>query len=311
MEFLKYQHLERFGTIEVEKIETGECYVFPKIDGTNSSLWLNEDGILQAGSRKRHLTLDNDNAGFYAWAMKQENILAYLKEHPSHRLFGEWLVPHSLKTYKTDAWNKFYVFDVCIDKEADEILHEGDSKLKYLHFETYKPLLEKFEIGFIPPICKISDASYEDFVEHLMKNVFLIEEGKGIGEGIVIKNYAFRNKYNRQVFAKIVTSEFKEKHEKKTGSKLRKGSGLIEELIAEEFVTTALCEKVHAKIVLENEGWSSKFIPRLLNTIYYDLITEDCWNIVKKYKQPTINFKTLQYFVFNKAKAALPKVFGE
>jgi hypothetical protein len=29
-EFRKYQHLERFGTSEVQNIELGDCYVFPK-----------------------------------------------------------------------------------------------------------------------------------------------------------------------------------------------------------------------------------------------------------------------------------------
>ena len=40
MEFLKYQHVERVGTSEVENIELGTCYVFPKIDGTNASIWI-------------------------------------------------------------------------------------------------------------------------------------------------------------------------------------------------------------------------------------------------------------------------------
>ena len=32
MEFRKYQHIERFGTDEVDGIEIGTTYVFPKID---------------------------------------------------------------------------------------------------------------------------------------------------------------------------------------------------------------------------------------------------------------------------------------
>ena len=36
-EFKKYQHVERLGTSEVQGIENGMCYVFPKIDGTNAS----------------------------------------------------------------------------------------------------------------------------------------------------------------------------------------------------------------------------------------------------------------------------------
>ena len=60
--FSKYQHVERFGTTETNGIEMGMCYIFPKIDGTNSQLWF-EAGYLHAGSRNRELSLDNDNAG--------------------------------------------------------------------------------------------------------------------------------------------------------------------------------------------------------------------------------------------------------
>ena len=308
MEFKKYQHLERFGTTEVQNIELGKCYIFPKIDGTNSSLWLNEDGKLQAGSRKRHLTLESDNAGFYAWANQQEDINEYLKENPTHRLYGEWLIPHALKTYREDAWRRFYVFDVCIDKEENEITHDGDDKNKYLHYDDYSVNLEAFGIDYILPICTITNASYEQIVNQLIKNVFLIEDGKGVGEGIVVKNYNYKNKYNRQTWAKIVTSEFKEKHIKVHGSTEMKGKKLVEEQIANEFVTKSLCEKVYYKI--ENDGgFTSKRIPQLLNTVYYDVVKEDCWSFVKKHKNPIINFSTLQHFVFAKVKEHMKHLF--
>lgn len=305
--FHKYQHLERFGTDEVLNIELGECYVFPKIDGTNASVWM-EDGRLQAGSRNRHLSLDKDNAGFLEWAIKQEKLIAYLEENPTHRLFGEWLVPHSLNTYRPDAWRKFYVFDVAIDKEEIEITHEGDSKLKYLHYNVYKPLLDRFGIDYIPPISIIRNASYEQLINQLMKNVFLIEDGKGAGEGIVIKNYEFRNTFNRQTWAKIVTSEFKEKHAKVMGASEMNGKKMVEQEIVDKYVTEALCEKVYSKIKLE-DGWNSKMIPRLLQTVYYDLVKEDCWNFVKENKNPTINFSTLQHLTFLKVKSILSNIF--
>lgn len=37
-------HLERYGNDEVGGIEQGTTYVFPKLDGTNAQVWLNEDG---------------------------------------------------------------------------------------------------------------------------------------------------------------------------------------------------------------------------------------------------------------------------
>ena len=94
--FSKYQHVERLGTTETNGIEMGMCYIFPKIDGTNSQLWFNNG--LQAGSRNRHLEVENDNAGFYNWALKQEMFTKFFDKYPNLRLFGEWLVPHTLKT---------------------------------------------------------------------------------------------------------------------------------------------------------------------------------------------------------------------
>jgi len=308
MEFIKYQHIERFGTTEVAQIELGKCFIFPKIDGTNASVWLS-NGEIQAGSRKRHLTLDRDNAGFYEWVKEQLNILKYLKENPTHRIFGEWLIPHSLKTYRSDAWRKFYVFDIAIDKTQDEILHEGDSALKYISYEDYQPLLEKYNIDYIAPISIITNASYEQLVNQLMKNVFLIEDGKGVGEGIVIKRYDFINKYNRQTWAKIVTSEFKEKHSKEMGASEMNGKKLVEQEIANKYVTEALCEKVRAKIELENDGFGSKDIPRLLNTVYYDIVKEESWNFIKEFKNPTINYRTLLHFIIANIKEKMPMLF--
>ena len=210
MEFKKYQHVERFGSTEVKDIEIGECLIFPKLDGTNSSVWLHDVGHIRAGSRNRELTLDKDNAGFYAYASSNDNIKNYLEKHPTHRLYGEWLVPHSLKTYRDDAWRRFYIFDVCIDKE--------DGGVEYIPYDIYKPLLEEFNLDYIPPLAVIRNGSYDQLIYYLDKNNFLVQDGKGSGEGIVIKNYNFYNRYGRQTWAKIVTNEFKEKHIKEMGS---------------------------------------------------------------------------------------------
>lgn len=294
MEFRKYQHLQRYGTTEVQNIEIGTTYIFPKIDGTNASVWLDKNGEIQAGSRKRHLTIDDDNGGFYAWVKKQKNILEYLKENPNHRLFGEWLIPHSLKTYKDDSWRNFYIFDVAVDKSETEITHNAEDKVKYLPYKKYKHLLENKGLSFIPLMAKITNPTYEQLIEQLAKNTFLIDENKGIGEGIVIKNYEFKNRFGRNSFAKIINSEFKEKSPN-LSSVLKDKK--VEKDIAKEFVTTALVEKVYAKI--DNDGgFNNKKIPQLLNTVYYDIVREDIWNILKKYKSPSINFKTLQKCIF-------------
>lgn len=295
--FKKYQHIERFGNTEVDCIELGITYIFPKIDGTNGSVWL-ENGEIKAGSRNRELSLEKDNAGFYQWVLSNDKIKAYLTENPTHRLYGEWLVPHSLKTYREDAWRRFYIFDITIDKENDEI--------EYIPYELYSEKLESFGLDYIPLLVKYKNGDYERFMNQLKQNTFLVKDGEGIGEGIVIKNYDFYNKYNRQTWAKIVGSEFKEKHIKEFGSNEIELT-MLEEKIAEEFLTESFIEKEYSKIAIE--GWESKFIPKLLGIVWHEFVKEETFNIIKKYKNPKIDYKILQRFVIGKIKRVKRDIF--
>lgn len=295
MEFKKYMHIERFGTTETQGIENGMCYVFPKIDGTNSQIWCDTENI-RCGSRTRELSIDNDNAGFMQWAIIQPAFHRFFNKYPNLRLYGEWLVPHALKTYAETAWRNFYVFDV-VDSEGD-----------YLPYEQYASYLEEFGIEFIPPLCKVENPTYDRLIAQLEKNGYLIEDGKGIGEGIVIKNYDYKNKYGRVTWAKIVTNEFKAKHQKHQVTEIKE-SKIIEQEICEKYVTKALVEKEIAKIENETGEWSSKYIPRLINTVYYCLVTEECWNFVKEFKFPNVDFKRLQFFCTQQIKTQMPNLF--
>lgn len=293
MEHLKYQHIERIGTDETNGIEIGICFIFPKIDGTNTQLWTDGDSIF-TGSRNRTLSLDNDHFGFCRWAVNQRNIKDFFLKYPNLRLYGEWLVPHTLKTYQKTAWNKFYVFDV---------MDRG----KYLSYDEYKILLDEFNIEYIPPICKIKNPTYERLISLLEKNVYLIEDGKGTGEGIVIKNYDYKNKYGNIIWAKIVKNEFKTAHAKADITNIKE-KNIIEELIVDKYITISFIEKEFAKIK-EECGWTSKQIPRFLNTVFYLLIKEECWNFIKEFKNPTIDFKKLSYFTTVKIKELKPNLF--
>lgn len=292
MEFKKYQHLEKFGSAETNGIDMGMCYIFPKIDGTNSQLWYNNG--LQAGSRNRQLQIDNDNAGFYNWALSQPKFEMLFKIYPTLRLYGEWLVPHTLKTYQKTAWNNFYVFDVMENEN-------------YVPYETYKNILDAFEIEYIPPICKVENPTYERLVNQLEKNGYLIEDGQGVGEGIVIKNYDFKNKFSNTIWAKIVKNDFKAKHAKCDVTELKENK-IIEQEIVNKYITKVLVEKELAKITIDKD-WSSSRIPQLLNTIYYCLIKEESWNFIKEYKNPIIDFKRLAYFTNARIKEVMPELF--
>lgn len=301
MEFKKYQHLERFGNDEVEGIELGKLYIFPKLDGTNAQVWLDDEGNIKAGSRNRELTLEKDNAGFYKFVLENENIKKYLEKHPTHRLYGEFLVPHSLKTYREDAWRRFYIFDVYLDKE--------DGSVEYIPYDIYKPLVEEFGLDYIPPIVTMTNGSYEYFIRTLDNNTFMIQDGKGVGEGIVIKNYDYYNKYKRQIWAKIVTNEFKEIHKREMGVNNIKTEKVIEQEIVDNYCTAAFIEKEYSKILNETGEWDNRKIPMLLGRVFSELVKEETWNIIKKYKNPTINYKTLNALVINKIKTVKSDIF--
>jgi len=289
---------DRLGCSEVQEILCGTVYVFPKIDGTNAQVWADIDGNMHYGSRRRELTLDNDNAGFMAWASGNENITSFCQVHRETHLFGEWLVPHSLKTYRENAWRRFYVFDV--------VTFNGDDA-RHMDYESYKPALDARDIEYIVPQRILINPSVEDCMRETDANEWLVTEGKG--EGVVLKNYDFVNKYGRQVWAKIVTSDFKQKHHKEMGAPITKCTSLVEPEVVEDLLTADIIDKVYANICCSEGGWSSKMIPRLLETVWHDFVIECSYEMVKKWKLPTINYKTLKAFTIQKIKALKPELF--
>ena len=281
MQYRSYQHIEKLGNKEVEGILKGRCSLQPKIDGTNGVVWLGDDGIIHAGSRKRDLTLDNDNAGFYNTIIHNENIKSYLLEHPDHYLYGEWLVPHTIKYYDPSAWKHFYVFDVYSDERC------------YIAYNEYSKELDKFGIKYIPEIISIIDPTIDDLTNCLKESKYLIPEDK-MGEGIIIKNYSYRNPYGRCIFAKIVAEEFFD-----TKSKLRSKNHEIKNMndekdIVERLLSEPLIRKEFAKIKLEYPDIKKQeLIGRTLNTIFHVFISEELLDYAEK-KRPVINFYYLK-----------------
>jgi hypothetical protein len=296
MQYKKYQHIERLDHQNVRGILDGRCFLFPKIDGTNGSVWLGDDGQIHAGSRNRDLTEEQDNGNFYKSIKDDEKIKMFFVDHPEMRLYGEWLIPHSLKTYREDAWRKFYVFDV---EYADELLN----------YAFYSELLDKYSIEYIRPIVEVILPEKENLLKYLESNTFLIKDGEGAGEGIVIKNYEYRNKDGKQIWAKIVRNEFKEKNRKEFGHNEGKASESVEKKIAEKYCTESLIDKEYAKINLEKGGWDSKYIPMLLGKVFNSIVSDTIWEILKEYKFPTVDFKELQRYINYNIKKIKPEVF--
>lgn len=315
-EFMRYPHVERWGKPDVEGIELGECWVFPKLDGTNASLWV-EDGVLRGGSRNRALTLDNDNHGFLAWATLRSNqdreaeqLAHFLFNFPQLRLFGEWLVPHTFKHYREHAWRRFWVFDVW-----DSLMQ------RWVPWEEYAPLLKERVACVVDPLARIKNPTEADLLKLVESNTYLVADGAPPGEGVVVKRYDFTNCYGRTAWAKLVRNEFKEENRQAFGVQERGGSYQAELDIAQRCVTQALVDKERVKVehalLVENSQLSGeeresalrvlrgKLIPRLLETVYHCVVTEELWGELKRLKDPTLDFRLLRRAVQAEAKRCM------
>jgi hypothetical protein len=318
--FKQYLHIEKFGNEAVEGIELGKVFVFPKLDGTNASVWMNNtfrgypsgegEPYLGAGSRTRELSIEKDNAGFYHWITtawgETDPWYGFLDKNPTLRLYGEWLVPHSFKGYRAEAWRQFYVFDVFNDETE-----------QYLSYDAYKPLLDEFGITYIPPLAIIKNGDYGRFLEHLSKNFFMIPDGGEPGEGIVLKNYDFQNKFGQQAFAKIIRNEFKELHHREMGAPEINSGKMNEERIIEQTLSVHLIDKTIAKITSVRNSisqevfvsFNKKDIPQLFERVFYDIVKEELWDAWKEIDFATINGKTLKALIINKIKELKPEIF--
>jgi hypothetical protein len=78
MEFKEFPKIARLSR---------EIIVTEKIDGTNASVYIGEDGEFLTGSRTQWITPEKDNYGFSRWAHEHKDEL--MKLGKGHH-FGEW-----------------------------------------------------------------------------------------------------------------------------------------------------------------------------------------------------------------------------
>ena len=100
----------------------------------------------------------------------------------------------------------------------------------------------------------------------------------------------------------MVRDEYKaSSHVSKRTSSVKHG---IEKIIADEFITRAYCEKELDKIKA-TDGWNETMIPRLLGSIWHEFVSEEMWNVLKRHKNPIIDFGRLQRAVYERIKTCL------
>jgi hypothetical protein len=303
MKYHKYQHIEKIGTDDTEGILNGTVYVTCKIDGANGAAYL-DGGAVHCGTRAIETQEDHDDSGFAKFVLHDPHIEKALKEHPDWIIYGEWLTPHTLKRYAADAWRKFYVFDILKVNGPEVIVDENGVVLngEYIPIDEYVPMLEGYGINFIPLLAKLENPTMDDLKALLQKSgSFLITEG--LGEGIVIKNYGYRNKFGHQTWAKMLTEDFSlhKKELRKENSDL-KAEHPVEHRIVDLFLTPEAISKEFLKFKETKGGWDITMTGEFLGRFWNEWLDDNIKLILKKLKTPTIDFKALQIIVMGEAR---------
>lgn len=286
MKFKTYPKINRLGKEETDGILTGVISVSEKIDGANLSVWLDE-GVLHVGSRNNDLT-ENGNTfnGAVEYCNKHKGIQSFLAEYPNCRLYGEWLVRHTL-SYNETAYKKFYLFDIW--NETTEV---------FFPQEEVQKIAKEYSIEVVPDLGVYTNPSLEELTK-------LMEGKSDVGgdkkEGIVLKNLDYINKFGELSYAKIVSESFKEDNGVIFGGNNKHSDTYWEMYIVNKYIDVARVQKIMNKIQpLVEERLDMKHIPRIMGTVYHDVITEEAWEIANKVQ--SVNYTNLQRVAYKKIK---------
>lgn len=105
-----------------------EMIVTEKIDGTNASICITEDGGFFTGSRTRWITPEDDNFGFSKWAHEHKEQLLQLGPG-TH--FGEWWGQGIQRNYGLNE-KRFSLFNVtrwCLHGQDPQVIPSLDPKV--------------------------------------------------------------------------------------------------------------------------------------------------------------------------------------
>lgn len=196
--------------------------------------------------------------------------------------------------YKETAYKKWYMFDIW----------NGDDH-KYLPFEKVKEIADAWGLSTVPFIEKIENPSVE-YLQTLAGKSVLGDRG----EGIVIKNLDFVNKFGDVNFAKLVTESFKEDNAVTFGGNNKHSDTYYEVYVVNKYMTLARVQKVMNKIQPEiNEKLDMKHIPRIMGTCFHDMMVEEIWQITKDVS--VLNFKVLKRIADKKCKQIFVDIIND
>ena len=268
-----YMDIERLKPSFVEGFEVGDDIVTQeKIDGANFSIrYDKEDNSVKAFSRKKELNFSNNLRGAWEWSQKLSVDLIKNVLGDNLVLFGEWLVPHTVK-YPDDKYQNAYFFDV-YNTETEE----------YLIQDKVKKIISDLNLNYVPVFYVGKFTSWDDVKSYIGKT----EMGGEYGEGVVVKNQTKLNNPNTRLpfYTKIVCETFCEtkahSHNKVVDMEKmadrEKAVALTETIVTKARVTKLINKMVDEGII--REDWDAHdmgtIAKNLGKAVYYDCQKEE------------------------------------
>lgn len=270
----KFKKGHWLGHLDNEGILGTPVIISEKIDGANSSAYVNDDGVLICRSRNNELIDDkSDNKMFTRMEEYMETVHAITPFEPGFIYFGENCIKHTINYGEMPPFVGFAVLDIT----SGEYIKDW-----YTHYDNRDIPRVKFKEIINPTVEKL-----EKYLNH--KSAWGTIET--LAEGIFIVNY------EKQMFAKIVLDSFKEKNAEIFGAPAKKQDDT--QKAVDMFCTTA---RVHKGIYKLRDEYGIDVDMVMMKTlpleVYNDILQEEIIIISKKFG--TINFKNMRKRVSGK-----------
>lgn len=266
MEFEKYHKIRIIGDEENKEILSNpddEIIIEEKIDGGNFRVFLHGKKVV-FGSRTQELGGESPREKMFIRAVKyvrDEIADANIDTKEPIILYMENCVKHSLN-YDWEKIPPVLGFDV-------------KTESGYLDYDLKCSIFNQIGIPIVPLVkrCKAREITVLD--ESLIpKSDYASPSATNqLAEGVVIKNYS------KQLFAKLVRSEFKEVAKETFGMNKKYAENDDEELVA-IYCTNARMDKIIFKLIDEGKSLGMGIAGDLIKRTWTDIIDENAKDIL-------------------------------
>ena len=300
-EFKKYSKIYRIGHKEVEGVLDGRVLMFEKIDGGNFRFYFSENGDIIFGSRSQQLTSTDGDDSNVAKSFKKvmdyvrdtilENTNVEYRKDCSHLIFyGEACFKHTIN-YDWERMPLFLGFDI-YDTQED----------RYLNYFASKHIFEEdLDLYTVPYLGVYKGEEINDDLIPVSKYALESSEDKK-AEGVVFKNY------DKQIFAKYVSDDFKEKNSGAFGGNPKYNK--VDDTNNAEFVfkycTNSRIEKIIMRYLNNGEDLDMKLMGKLIKETYEDIIEEEWYEILTSNWK--LDFKSIRKLIAPRCRSVLEQM---